>query len=138
MAIRDRNIAAGANLDKEIVTIPIGDVGINQSDVEFGQYTLQFSVRADGVRFYCRAVTTTTTVTVKLDGTTILSAAITPTAKNEVAGTISNRTLPKNGVLTFHATTDGTGDITQGIFYMELKKARRSTSETDIGGAPDA
>jgi phosphatidate phosphatase APP1 len=96
-------------------------VGTGQSDVEIFEWTAPQALILAEVQVYCTATAATASVDVKEAGTTVLSAAATPTAGSVVKPTISDAAIASGAAVTVHVTTNGTGTITDLTVTLRFK-----------------
>lgn len=87
-------------------------VAVSQADVEVFEFTTPFALILANVQVYCTATAATASVDVKEAGTTVLSAAVTPSAGAVAAGTIADAAIAGGAAVTVHVTTNGSGTIT--------------------------
>lgn len=106
--------AAQINATKSYMVVQArkASVAASQSDVEVFEFTAPAALTLAGVQVYCTATAATALVNVKEAGTSVLSAAVTPSAGAVVAGTISDSAIANGAAVTVHVTTDATGSIT--------------------------
>ena len=117
--------ASGVN-DRRVVTAHVSSVGNSQSDVEVFAFDPAENLTLEEVQVYCTATAATASVDVKEGGTTVLSASATPSAGSIVKPTISDASISSANEVTVHATTDGSGSITDLTVTLLFKAALAS------------
>jgi len=103
--------ASGAG-DRRVVTAHRASVGNNETDTEIFEFDPPEDLTLEEVQVYCTATAATASVEVKEDGTSVLSAAATPSAGAVVKAAISDGSISGSNQVTVHVTTDATGGIT--------------------------
>lgn len=106
-----------------VVQVHKSSIGNSQNDIEIFEFTTPAALTLTGVQVYCTATNATASVDVKEGGTTVLESAVTPQANTVVSGTVSDSAIASGAAVTVHATTDGTGDITDLTVTLIFKAA---------------
>lgn len=122
--VTDRNMKKEAVASIMPLTIPLAPA-ISLTDVE--QYEFIWPANLDRaelafVQGYCTAIAGTVTIDVKHAGVSVLSAVITPVANTPVQATLtstrSTRRIKAGQSVTVHATTNGSGALTNGRLVL--------------------
>jgi hypothetical protein len=103
--------ALGAS-DRRIVTAYCASIGANQNDVQIFAYDPPEDLTLVEVQVFCTATNATASVNVKEGGVTVLAAPATPSAGNIVKPTVADAAIAGTNNVTIHATTNGSGAIT--------------------------
>lgn len=115
MAVVSKKVLNTDPLGSQLVDFTIV-TSTSQAGVKFGQVTPGYRFKVTKVSVFAVTVTATISVDVQINGTSVLSSAITPTAGNEVAGTLSSTLANLLGTasnpLQVFLTTNGTGAAT--------------------------
>lgn len=98
--------------DRRTLSVHRVSVGSNESDTEIFEFDPPEDLTLEEVQVYCTATASTASVEVKEGGTSVLSAAATPTAGSVMKPTVSDGEISASNSVTVHVTTDGTGSIT--------------------------
>lgn len=106
------SLSVTGGLYRFAVTAHKGSVGSSLTDAEIFEFTMPVAATLESVQVYCTATAATASVDVKEGGTSVLSAAATPSAGAVVTPTISDANIASGAAVTVHVTTDGTGTIT--------------------------
>ena len=118
MAVRAKDVLPSDSLGWVPIRMPIGATATGQTALEVDEVTPGFNFQIVGVQVHATAVTATASVNVLIGSTTCLTGAITPTAGNVVAGTLSTTMASRRGSSTdsiiVQYTTNGSGVITNG------------------------
>lgn len=123
--------------ERLMLSLTRASVPNGQSDIELFQHTATEDLVVVGAKVYCTGTTANASVDVKIGGASILSAAVTPSAGADVnaALTTPNTALASAAVLTVHATTDGTGAITNLVVHVYLGRTATASVTASATGA---
>ncbi len=123
--VTDRDVEIGSVAGAQMFTLPLAPA-INAADVEQHEivWPLQNAELLDA-QIHCTAKAGAVTADVKVAGASALASAITPTAGNAVQATLAtaraSRRIKTGQALTIHATTDGTGQLTNGRITLTFR-----------------
>ena len=117
------SLEASAVRDRRMATAHRSSVGANETDTEIFEFDPPEDLTLEEVQVYCTATAATASVDVKEGGTSVLSAAATPTAGSVVKPTISDGDISAANNVTVTVTTNGTGSITDLSVTLLFKAA---------------
>ncbi len=122
-AFRVPSVEASEVRDRRVVTAHRGSVGANETGTEIFEFDPPEDLTLEEVQVYCTATAATASVDVKEGGTSVLSAAATPTAGSVVKPTVSDGDISADNNVTVHVTTNATGSITDLAVTLLFKAA---------------
>lgn len=125
MGIQDRKLdRRGVTAIKEFLVNFV--TSTTQSDVKVWQYQPPYSYEVVGVEVYTLDYTATASVNVKINGTSVLTGAITPADATVVKGVMKTDIRACRGTpsqpLQVHYTTNGSGIILNAQVLITLRK----------------
>lgn len=125
MAVTDKKITKTAYAAHHEITFPVPTTATTQTGLLAGAWTPGFAGKITKVTVFATAVTATITVDVQIGGTTVLTGSITPTAGNEVAGTLSSTLsavrFSSSQQIQVKYTSNGTGAATNLSVHVQVR-----------------
>jgi hypothetical protein len=128
----DNDVEAGSLAGAVCLTFPLAP-GLSETDVEHAEVQIPAAIERGPGHFeviavsgFCRTKAGTVTADVKIGGTTCLASALALTAAAATQGTLSTTRANRRGkrgtnALTVHATTDGSGVLTDGFVLVWVR-----------------
>ena len=125
MGISDQKINANSHLGIRVLTIPLA-IQSSQTGYAFYRDVIGFPFEITRVRFYCTSFTNLTNVDVQIGTTSVLTAAIAPTADTSIAGVLSTTfantySTSTTSILSALFTSGGSAACVNGVIRIDFR-----------------